>query len=174
MQELWLGSELSDADAKLLKKAMESDLGVIGKYSAKRSSFDREGLSVDVAPVALGSLGKGMIVRADSESTCGATGSCAIYLYVREKEGYRKILGGERPREWPPYGWAFAVVNTKSKIPDLVLASKAGGMTIALVLYRYSGDRFVGQACELLSKKGDGDQSWWDASGVNVRPCSEN
>jgi hypothetical protein len=123
-------------------------------------TFDK----VDSAAVDLGTLGKGVIVLMSGSTWCG-TGGCPICIYVREKAGYRKVLNSS--------GWAFAVLSSHKTVPDLVVASNAGGPQTVLTLYRYAGSTFTGQACETLTAKdGNTPGSWWDPSHVNIEPCA--
>lgn len=169
MQEAWPGAKLTDADKLLLRKAVESDLR---KLEEEIQSGDRLKLgSVDSADLDLGSLGKGVIVTLSDSVLCG-TGGCPIYAYIREKNAYRNVLGGYKGIG--PNGWAFAVVKSKTKIPDLVIARNNGGGQMGLILFRYSGDAFAPQACEILTAKNPTStlSTWWDASQVNVEPCA--
>jgi len=167
MHETWLGAKLNDVDKRLLQKAVNADLRDLDEesQSGTKSAFN----TVNMADIALGTLGNGVIVLMSGSFFCG-TGGCPIYAYVREKDGYRKILGDKRIG---PGGWAFAVVNSKTRIPDLVIASNGGGGQMGLGLYRYVGDRFVLQACETLTRKApESDAGWWEPSAVVVEPRS--
>jgi hypothetical protein len=157
MHETWSGAKLSEADKQLLQKALNADLRVLQEEPQS---------TVDTAEIALGPLGKGVIVLLSRSLFCG-TGGCPIYAYVREKTGYRKILSS--------FGWAFAVVDSQGAVPDLVLAGNAGGARITLDLLHYDGRTFSTRACEkLTSKTGDTPSSWWDRSQVNIEPCGQH
>jgi hypothetical protein len=157
MHETWSGAKLSEADKQLLQKAVNADLRALPEESQS---------TVDTAEIALGPLGKGVIVLLSRSSLCG-TGGCPIYAYVREKTGYRKILSS--------FGWAFAVVDSHGAVPDLVLAGNAGGARITLHLFHYDGNTFSTRACEMLtSKTGDTPSSWWDRFQVNIEPCGQH
>jgi hypothetical protein len=154
MHETWSGAKLSEADKRLLQRAVNADL---------RDLQEKSQSTVDTAQIALGPLGKGVIVQLSRSSLCG-TGGCPIYAYVREKTGYRKILSS--------FGWAFAVVDSHGAVPDLVLAGNGGGAGITLHLFHYDGKTFSLRACEMLtSKNGDTPSSWWDPSQVNIESC---
>jgi hypothetical protein len=157
MHETWPGAKLSEADKQLLQKALNADLRDLKEESQS---------SVDTAEIALGRLGKGVIVLLSRSFVCG-TGGCPIYAYVREKAGYRKVVGS--------LGWAFAVVDSHGAVPDLVLAGNAGGARVTLHLFRYDGKTFSTRACEMLaSKTGDTPSSWWDPSQVKIEPCGQH
>jgi hypothetical protein len=163
MREDWPGATLNEADKGLLQRAMAAEIRNQGDEdpdSGKKYSFG----SIDTADVALGKLGKGVIVKMSGSFSCG-TGGCPIYVYVREKEGYRKVLR--------TFGWAFAAVGSKATTPTLVIASNLGGGHMVLTLYRYAGEAFTDQACDVLTWKDvSATNSWWDTSQVNVQSCS--
>lgn len=161
MRETLRGASLSEIDTKLLDRAVRRDIGGCGKKTALECFA--------TADVALGKLGDGVIVMGDSADMCGATGNCAISVYVREKNRYRLVLGGEKMGE--PYGWAFAVVPSKRAIPDLVFAANSSVGENDLTLFRYIGDKFVERACERLLARGNPVTDWWDPSQVKVQPC---
>ena len=166
MHETWPGAKLNDAENQLLKKAVESDLRVMEKDCDQKTPFE----SVNSADLNLGKLGHGILVLMTGSCVCGVTGGCPIYSYVRETGGYRKVLGGRRR---DPFGWAFAVVSSNTETPDLVIAGNAGGGHIVLSLYRYDGNAFAPQACEVLTKKDpDSAASWWDSSQIVVESCA--
>jgi hypothetical protein len=157
MHEAWPGAKLSGADKQLLRKAVTSDLRDLQEESQS---------TVDTAEIALGPLGKGVLVLLSGPLFCG-TGGCPIYAYVREKTGYRKVLSS--------FGWAFAVVDSHGAVPDLVLAGNAGGARITLHLFHYEGKTYSTRACEMLtSKTEDTPNSWWDPSQVNIEPCGQH
>ena len=158
MRETWPGAKVSEADKPLLQKAVNAGLRDLHEESQSPVDFDS-------AEIALGPLGKGIIVLLSSPY-CG-TGGCPIFAYVREKTGYRKVLSS--------FGWAFAVVDSRDATPDLVIARNAGGGLITLLLFHYSGKTFNRPDCEILtSKAGDPPSSWWDPSLVNIEPCAQH
>jgi hypothetical protein len=157
MHETWSGAKLSEADKQLLQRTVNADLRDLQEESQS---------TVDTADIALGTLGKGVIVLMSRSFLCG-TGGCPIYVYVREKAGYRKVLSSA--------GWAFAAVDSHGAVPELVLAGNAGGARITLHLFHYDGKTFNTQACEMLtSKTEDTPSSWWDPSQVNIEPCGQH
>ena len=159
MHETWPGAKLSEADKQLLQRAVNVELRDLQKES--HSPVD-----VDTAEIALGPLGKGVIVALSNPLVCG-TGGCPVYAYVREKTGYRKVLSS--------FGWAFAVVDSHGAAPNLVIAGNAGGGRITLLLFHYDGKSFITEACEMLTAKtGDTPSSWWDPSLVNIEPCRQH
>ena len=164
MHEDWPGANLNKAEKGLLQRAMAVEIRNQGDEdpdSGKKYSFS----SIDTADVALGKLGKGVIGKMSGSFFCG-TGGCPIYVYVREKGGYRKVLRA--------FGWAFAVVGSKTApAPALVIASNQGGGHMILTLYRYAGEAFTDQACDVLTWKDvNATNSWWDTSQVDVQSCS--
>jgi len=165
MHEIWPGAKLADAERQSLQKAMAADLDAQQDISQRGKKYTFA--SADTAEVALGSLGHAVLVLMSNSLSCG-TGGCPIYVYVRNGAGYRKVLDGS-------FGWAFAVVNSKAPVPDLVIASNAGGGHITLTLYHYSGSTFAHRDCEMLTSKdkdGKTPTSWWDPAQVNIRPCT--
>jgi hypothetical protein len=159
MRETWPGAKLGEADKPLLQKAVNAGLGDLHEKSQSPVDFDS-------AEIALGPLGKGVIVLLSSRLYCG-TGGCPIFAYVREKTGYRKVLSS--------FGWAFAVVDSRDATPDLVIARNAGGGLMTLLLFHYSGKTFNMRTCEILtSKTGEFPSSWWDPSLVNIEPCAQH
>jgi hypothetical protein len=167
MDKTWPDAVLSDSEKKLLKEAVEPGLRLLD--CEEKPTFD----SLDKTSIALGRLGNGVLVATNSRCSCGGTGNCPIYLYVREKSRYREVLGNGR---WAPYSWAFAVVNSKTGTPDIVLATHSSARQVSLTKYRYVGDRFVPQACETLTAKNaeSGPKSWWDPNEVLVQPCEKH
>ncbi len=166
LDKTWPDAALSDSEKNLLRKAVEPDLRELERNCEAKSTFD----SLQKTSVALGTLGNGVIVSTHGSCSCGATGNCAIYLYTREKDGYREVLrNGKRI----PYSFAFAVVASKADVPDLVLATNESASEVRLTEYRYAGDKFVPQACETLTAKdtGTAPQNWWNPNEVIVQPC---
>jgi hypothetical protein len=158
MREIWPGAKLSEADKPLLQKTVNADVRDLHEKSPP--------VDFDSAEIALGPLGKGVIVLLSSRLYCG-TGGCPIFAYVREKTGYRKVLSS--------FGWALAVVDSLDATPDLVIARNAGGGLMTLLLFHYSGKTFNMRTCEILtSKTGDFPSSWWDPSLVNIEPCAQH
>ncbi len=144
MQEIWPGAQLNPVQRKLLRNAMAPMLaGQIDSESGSTYSFER----VVTADVDLGALGKGVIAMMYMSRQCG-TGGCPIYVYVRQKSGDREILDS--------FGWAFAIVDSHSRVPDLATASNAGGGHITVTLLHYDGHRFTERGCETLSSKQSG------------------
>ena len=142
---------------------MAADVGDQGDdpQSGKKYSFSQ----VDSAEISLGTLGNGVIVIMSGSAFCG-TGGCPIYVYVREKARYRKVLNDS-------LGWAFAVVDSRTAVPNLAIASNAGGGQIVLMVYGYAEKSFQRESCETLtSKDGRTPDSWWDAEQVNIQPCA--
>ena len=167
MQEIWPGAKLSDADTQLLRKAVELDLRDLDEEAVaeKKTTFD----SVDTADLPLGKLGKGVLVLMSGSPMCG-NGGCPIYAYVREKGGYRRVLGDKRKG---PGGWAFGVINTNLEVPDLIIASNLSGGVIVLTLYRYSGKTFTAEGCETLTAKegAPSGRSRFDPAAVVLSTC---
>jgi len=164
LDKSWPNAVLSDNEKKLLKEAVEPDLRDLD--CAEKPTFD----SLEKTSIALGRLGKGVMVATNSQCTCGGPGNCPTYLYVREKNRYRGVL---RNGKWIPYSWAFDVVDSKTGIPDIVLATNSSDRQIYLTKYRYVGDKFISQACETITAKStvSGPKSWWDLNEVRVQPC---
>jgi hypothetical protein len=168
MHEIWPGAALTIPEKKLLQKALEPVLQSNERYCEKKSAFE----SIDSASISLGKLGTGVIILVPESCVCGDA-NCPIYLYARAKDGYRIVLGDTR-HDRGAGGWAFGVVESTADVPDLVLASNAGGPQVVLTLYRYDGSRFVQQGCETLTRKQENTTSWWNPSEVDVQPCADN
>ena len=167
MQEYWRGADLSEADQTLVSNAIEADLMDLEKDCEDK--YKSKADSVDLAGASLGKLGKGVFVRMSGSCMCGATGNCPIYVYVREKDLFRHVLADDDQR---PMGWTFAVVNSKTAIPDIVLASNGGGGTANLSLFRYVGSKYVLRAFETLEEKGGGASGGsFDPAAVVVKSC---
>ncbi len=166
MEKTWPAAVLSLREKKLLQEAVEPDLRDLQKHCGEKSKFD----NLAKTNITLGTLGKGVIVSTHGSCACGAAGNCAIYLYVRENERYREVL---RDGKRVPYSWAFAMVDSKSGVPDLVLASNERAFQVTLTKYTYLGHKFVPMACETLTAKNSdsGPANWWNPSEVVVKPC---
>jgi hypothetical protein len=88
LDKAWPDAILSDSEKNLLREAVEPDLRDLEKHCVEKSKFD----NLNKTSVALGKLGKGIIVAMRGSCSCGATGNCATYLYIREKGRYREVL----------------------------------------------------------------------------------
>ena len=168
LDKVWPNAVLSDKEESLLRKAVEPDLRALERENdctQETSTFD----SVDKTRLPLGKLGNGIFVATNSSCVCAKAG-CPVYLYLPEKYRYRGVLSGDGE---VAVGWAFALVDSRSGIPDLVLASNPGHGVVVLTKYRYLGGKFVSHACEKLVAKNwpDSPNSWWIASEVNIQPC---
>lgn len=162
MQYEFPGVKLSEADAKLLEKAFSADIAK-DDWCVKKAPLKE----FPMAPVPLGKLGSGLLVKGNPDCLCGGAGQCAMFVYVREQNAYRTVAEGG--------GWAFGVVDSKSDIPDLAFASSGGGGLMTLTLQNYDGRHFVDKACEMLSfpdgRFPESSDDWFDAEKVSVRPC---
>ena len=58
MDKVWPDAVLSDSEKNLLKEAVEPDLRDLEKYCEQKSTFE----SLDKTSIALGTLGKGVLV----------------------------------------------------------------------------------------------------------------
>lgn len=166
LDKTWPDAVLTDSEKNLLREAVESNLRDLEKNCEEKSAFD----SLNKTSVALGTLGKGVIVATRGSCSCGTAGNCPIYLYVRDKDRYREVLrNGKRI----PYGWAFAVVDSKADVPDIVLATHDSVVEQRLTKYQSVNGRFALQACETLTAKNSdsGPKNWWDPDEVSVQPC---
>ena len=164
---MWPNAVLNDKEKILLRKAVESDLRDSERYGPEKCAFE----DVDKTTLPLGKLGNGIFVA--TNESCGCRRNCFVYLYVHEKDGYREIL---RNGKMPPVSWAFALVDSKRAVPDIVLASSAGGGEVDLTRYRYTGGSFIPHGCERLVAKNWPDstpKSWWDLSEVIIQPCQK-
>jgi hypothetical protein len=156
MRETWPGAKLSETENKALRKIVKAEQYV--RETKQESEF-----TLNTADVELGALGEAVIATPTNPILCG-TGGCPIYIYVRERSGFRKVLDY--------FGWAFGVVDSNGKIPDMVIAANVGGGQISLRLFRYDGAHFRSRACEMLtSKSGLEPGTWWNASEVTTTPC---
>lgn len=166
MDKTWPDAVLGDSEEKLLEESVAPDLRGLEQNCEEKPKFE----SLRKTSIALGKLGQGVLVATSSRCSCGGTGNCPIYLYVRDKDRYREVLGnGKRV----PYSWAFAVVDSEADIPDIVLATHSSARQVRLAKYRYVGERFAQLSCETLTAKSAGSvpRSWWDPNEVIVRPC---
>lgn len=162
---MWPDAVLSDSEKRLLREGVEPDLRDLKGYCEDKSRF--EGLKK--TNINLGTLGKGVVVSARGSCSCGATGNCPIYVYVREKDRYHEVL---RVGKQVAHGWAFTVLESKGGIPGIVIAAHFSAFEQRLTKYEYVDDRFVPQACETLTaKSADPPKSWWDPNEVLVQPC---
>jgi hypothetical protein len=163
MQVEWPSSGLSNRDYGLLTHTIKSAFA-----DCDNGSRD---FRFEYALVDLGKLGKGVLVRTLEPCHCGATGNCAIHVYVRDSNTYREIPFKEHREPW---GWAWGVVKSNSDVPELAFGSNGGGGCQGLGLYRYSGGVFVVLANEAVRLKDEAQvpspADWWDPSAVLVRP----
>jgi hypothetical protein len=161
MQYEFPGVTLSDSDARVLEKAFAADL-------SKQDWCEKKAPLAEFpsAPISLGKLGHGVLVKGNADCLCGATGQCEMFVYVREKNGYRTVAES--------FGWAFGVVDSKSDVPDLAFASSGGGGLMNLILQNYNGRKYVDKLCEMLvSEEGfpKTPDDWFNPRVVKVRPC---
>jgi hypothetical protein len=167
MQYEFPGVRLSETDAKLLEKAFAADIAKEDDCDDERPVRNR----IVTARLSLGKLGNGIIAKVNEVKKfcfCG-TGGCPMFVYVREKDGYRTVA--------EDFGWAFGVVESKLDVPDLAFASSGGGGLMSLALQRYDGRLFVDYACETLTAKPGFPQEpddWWDEDKVSVSPCENS
>jgi hypothetical protein len=154
MRETWPGAKLSETENRALQKTVKAEQYV--RETKQESEF-----TLNTADIALGALGKAVIASPTSPILCG-TGGCPIYIYVRDRSGFRKVL------EY--FGWAFGVANSNGKIPDIVIAANLGGGQLSLRLFRYDSTTFRSRACEVLTSHAEvSPSSWWKVS--DVTPC---
>ena len=161
MQYEFPGVTLSDSDARALEKAFAADLSKQDWCEKKAPLAEFQS-----APISLGKLGHGVLVKGNADCLCGATGQCEMFVYVREKNGYRTVAES--------FGWAFGVVDSKSDVPDLAFASSGGGGLMNLILQNYDGRKYVDKLCEkLVSEEGfpKTPDDWFNPKVVKVRPC---
>lgn len=111
-------------------------------------------------------MGKGVVVRTLESCHCGATGNCAIHVYIRDSDSYQEITFDDHREPW---GWAWAVVDSGS-VPELAFGSNSGGGCQSLSLYRYSESTFIPHAMEYVRLKDETHdprpEDWWDSSAV--------
>jgi hypothetical protein len=153
------GARLADMDAKLLKRSFMADLEDDCEDEKPWPDL------VAMADISLGKLGRGVVLKVNSLCLCG-TGGCPIYVYVREKDGYRTVAKS--------FGWAFGVVPSNSEVPDLAFASSVGSGQMSLILLGYNGRVYTKKACEtLVAKEGfpRTSEDWFNPATVQVRPC---
>jgi hypothetical protein len=154
MRETWPGAKLSEADNQALQNVVRAEPFV--RETKQQSEF-----TLNTADIALGTLGNAVIATPTSPILCG-TGGCPIYIYVRERSRFRKVL------EY--FGWAYGVVDSDGKVPDVVIAANVGGGQVSLRLFRYDGNIFRSRACDMLTSHSDVTPgSWWKVS--TVTPC---
>jgi hypothetical protein len=162
MQVEWPNSGLNNGDHGLLARTIKSAFA-----DCDNGSRD---FRFEYALVTLGRLGKGVLVRTLEPCQCGATGNCAIHVYVRHSNTYREIPFEEHREPW---GWAWGVIKSSSAVPELAFGSNGGGGCQGLGLYRYSKGAFVLHASEAVRLKDEAQAAspadWWDPSAV-VRP----
>lgn len=160
MEFAFPGVNLSETNGKLLQTAFGADWKE-DYLDAKKLASER----IAMAGIALGKLGSGIVLKVNDEVLCG-TGGCPLYVYVREKVGYRVVAKS--------FGWAYGVVATKSEVPDLAFASNGSGGRMTVTLQSYDGQHFVDKACEMLVS-GDSmpptPDDWFNPAFVQVRPC---
>jgi len=97
LDKSWPNAVLSDNEKKLLKEAVEPDLRDLD--CAEKPTFD----SLEKTSIALGRLGKGVMVATNSQCTCGGTGT------VRRTCTFARRIGIER----------FCVMESGSPIAGL-------------------------------------------------------
>ena len=168
----FVGSRISARDQELLRRAIVEDLG------PRQGEGTLTLQELRSTSISLGSLGQGVLVKAKdgSQTLCGATGNCPIWLYIRVPTGYRQVLGQVPDRKSVPYqdvgasGWAYGLLDTDG-IPDLIMATNIGGGQQALTRYRYSRGRFLEAGCETLTPKDPGGRDWFNAAYVDIAAC---
>src|SRR5208282_4495232 len=103
-------------DSGLLEKAVEKDLAGLSRENDDSCSPKLD----DVVPTAvdLGKLGIGIITNVHASCACTLRWVCPIYVYAREKDSYRLILNSHSDDR-------FALVESKTGIPDIVLTEQA-------------------------------------------------
>lgn len=152
MHEDWPSDGLTSHEQTLLRKA----------HSVVDSC------EFDYAVAELGKLGKAVLTRDTNGCNCGATGNCAIDVFLWKGDRYREI-----PVErFGLSGWAWGVVRSDATVSYLAIGSNAGGGCQNLDLFRYADGKFVLQGREAIRRKNEESGDWWTPSQVIVqREC---
>lgn len=167
MRDTWPSTGLDKNDETALKRA----LGAKAKSLSAALPGDCDKPQFDWAPTELGKLGQGVVAATISPCNCGRA-NCAISLFVRKGAGYYEVPFDSRHRE--PSGWAFGLLESPSGVPDVVIASAAGGLMVGLELYRYVDDRFVLRSSECLKQRNpESPRGWWNQADVIVSHSCE-
>ena|SRR5271166_2501448 len=167
MRDIRPSTSLDKNDEVALKRILEAE----AKRLTAALPGECDNPQFSWAPVELGALGKGVVVATMPPCNCGRA-NCAISLYVGQAAGYREIPFGPAHRE--PIGWAFGLLESPSGVPDVVIASAAGGFMVRLALYRYVEGRFVLRNSECLKQRNpESPGSWWSPADVLVNHSCE-
>lgn len=92
--------------------------------------------------IRLGALGEGMVVHFPTSPECGATGNCPMAVYVREVDGYRRVIDTG--------GWGVALLPSTSAVPDLAFYSHVSADETDSAVFHYASGQFSarnGPAC---------------------------
>jgi hypothetical protein len=127
---------LSESERALLKQAIDT---VEKGRSTDSSIEDCDGKpyfdTTAFASVSFGVLGQGLIIRS-GHCSCGRTGNCPLWVFLREKTGFRLLAD-------TPDGWAFGTIASATGILDLVFITNMGADNDTLSLYRYKDGKYV-------------------------------
>lgn len=166
MQERWNSSGLAKADTQSLRHMLENE----AKRLKAALPDECDNPQFEWTPVNLGKLGDAVIVKTDSPCNCGRA-NCAISLYVRSGAGYRVL--SLAPAVHEPSGWAFGFLPSATGVPDIVIASAAGGLMVSLARYRYTDGKYMFGSSECIKQKDtENPGSWWNQANVVVsRSC---
>ena len=87
--------------------------------------------------VQLGALGEGMVVHFAHAPSCGATGNCPIAVYVREANGYRRVIDTG--------GWGAALIPSGRQVPDVAFYWHMSAGETDTDVFHYANGQFTAQ-----------------------------
>lgn len=85
--------------------------------------------------VQLGALGEGMVVHFAHAPSCGATGNCPIAVYVREANGYRRVIDTG--------GWGAAILRSNGAVPDIAFYWHMSAGKTDTAVFHYANGQFT-------------------------------
>lgn len=87
--------------------------------------------------IQLGALGEAMVVYFANSPECGATGNCPMAVYVRERNGYHRVIEAG--------GWGAALLPSSVSVPDIAFYWHMSAAETDSNVLHYLDGKFVGQ-----------------------------
>lgn len=127
-----LGEVVTPTEYKLLLPAIKTDWDREATHDEEAGpNFDY----IQAAYIPLGALGEGIVVYFQHVPECGATGNCPMAIYVREANGYRRVIDTG--------GWGATPLSSGSPVPDVAFYSHMSAAETDSDVFHYANGRFV-------------------------------
>ena len=113
----------------------------------------------EFTPVSLGTLGRAIVVEAQTGR--GKTNAGMLNIYVPNRGSYRRILEG--------MGFGPMILHGARPVPDLAFGLESGACHTKYFRYRYKHGKYVTDACYQEDRPAD-----WNGGSCQVKRCDEH